>query len=33
LVVVAIGAFIPLTFGGETVGQLETVTEGMPALA
>jgi len=27
-VVVAIGAFIPLTFGRETVGQLETVTEG-----
>jgi MFS family permease len=28
LVVVAIGAFIPLMFGRETVGQLETVTEG-----
>ena len=27
-VVVAIGAFIPLVFGRETVGQLETVTEG-----
>ena len=27
LVVVAIGAFIPLAFGRETVGQLETVTE------
>jgi MFS family permease len=27
-VVVAIGAFIPLAFGRETVGQLETVTEG-----
>jgi MFS transporter, putative metabolite:H+ symporter len=33
LVVVAIGAFIPLLFGRETVGQLETVTEGVPALA
>ncbi len=32
-VVVAIGAFIPLAFGRETVGQLETVTETMPALA
>jgi MFS family permease len=32
-VVVAIGAFIPLVFGRETVGQLETVTEGAPALA
>ena len=31
--VVAIGAFIPLVFGRETVGQLETVTEGIPALA
>jgi MFS family permease len=31
--VVAIGAFIPLAFGRETVGQLETVTEGVPALA
>jgi len=31
--VVAIGAFIPLVFGRETVGQLETVTEGVPALA
>ncbi len=27
LVIVAIGAFIPLAFGRETVGQLETVTE------
>jgi hypothetical protein len=27
LVVVAIGAFIPLLFGRETVGQLEAVTE------
>jgi hypothetical protein len=31
--VVAIGAVIPLAFGRETVGQLETVTEGVPALA
>jgi hypothetical protein len=30
---VAIGAFIPLAFGGETIGQLETVTEGVPAVA
>jgi len=29
-VVVAIGAFIPLTFGRETVGQLETVSELVP---
>jgi MFS family permease len=28
LLVVAIGAFVPLLFGRETVGQLETVTEG-----
>jgi putative MFS transporter len=28
LVVVAVGAFIPRVFGRETVGQLETVTEG-----
>jgi MFS family permease len=33
LVVVTIGAFVPLVFGRETVGQLETVTEGVPALA
>jgi MFS family permease len=32
-VVVAIGAFIPLAFGRETVGQLETVSEAVPALA
>src|SRR5579863_252467 len=32
-IVVAIGAFIPLLFGRETVGQLETVTEGAPACA
>jgi len=31
--VVAVGAFIPILFGKETVGQLETVTEGVPALA
>ncbi len=33
VVVVAIGAFIPLILGKETVGQLETVTEGAPAFA
>jgi hypothetical protein len=33
LVVVAIGAFIPVLFGRETVGQLETVTERGSALA
>ena len=33
LVVVALGAFIPVLFGKETVGQLETVTETAPALA
>jgi hypothetical protein len=33
LVMVTIGAFIPLLFGRETVGQLEAVTEGAPALA
>jgi MFS transporter, putative metabolite transport protein len=32
-VVVAIGASIPVLFGRETVGQLETVTETVPALA
>jgi MFS family permease len=32
-VVVAIGAFIPLAFGKETVGQLETVAETEPAVA
>jgi MFS transporter, putative metabolite:H+ symporter len=30
LIMVTIGAFIPLLFGRETVGQLEAVTEGMP---
>jgi MFS family permease len=33
LVVVAVGALIPVLFGKETVGQLETVTEAAPALA
>src|SRR6266436_131715 len=33
LAVVTIGAFIPLLLGRETVGQLETVTEGSPAPA
>ncbi len=33
LVVVAVGALIPVVFGRETVGQLETVTEAAPALA
>jgi hypothetical protein len=33
LVIVAIGAFVPVLFGRETVGQLETVTETVPALA
>jgi MFS family permease len=33
LTVVAIGAFIPVLFGKETVGQLETVTETVPAVA
>src|SRR5271169_6273506 len=32
-VVVAVGAFIPLVFGRETVGQLETVTEPAPVFA
>jgi MFS transporter, putative metabolite:H+ symporter len=32
-VVVAIGSFIPVLFGKETVGQLEAVTETVPALA
>ena len=32
-VVVAIGAFIPLVFGRETVGQLEVVTENVPGFA
>jgi MFS family permease len=32
-IVVAIGAFIPLLFGRETVGQLETVTEPVAAYA
>ena len=33
LAVVAFGAFIPVLFGKETVGQLETVTETVPAVA
>jgi MFS family permease len=33
VVIVSLGAFVPLLFGRETVGQLETVTEGVPALA
>jgi putative MFS transporter len=33
LAVVALGAFIPVLFGKETVGQLETVSETVPALA
>jgi MFS family permease len=33
LVVAATGAFIPVVFGRETVGQLETVTERVPELA
>ena len=33
LAVVSIGAFVPLIFGRETVGQLETVTETAPVLA
>jgi MFS family permease len=32
-VVVAIGAFIPIAFGRETIGQLEVVTEGVPEFA
>jgi MFS transporter, putative metabolite:H+ symporter len=32
IVMITIGAFIPLLFGKETVGQLETVTEAVPAL-
>jgi MFS family permease len=31
--VVAIGAFLPVLFGKETVGQLETVSETVPAVA
>jgi hypothetical protein len=30
---VAVGAFVPVVFGRETVGQLETVTEEAPVLA
>jgi hypothetical protein len=31
--VASIGAFVPVLFGKETVGQLETVSEGVPGLA
>ncbi len=33
LVIVALGAFVPVVFGKETVGQLEAVAEEVPALA
>jgi MFS family permease len=33
VVVAAIGAFVPVLFGKETIGQLETVTEGVAELA
>jgi MFS family permease len=33
VVIASIGAFVPVLFGKETVGQLETVTEGIPELA
>ena len=33
VIVVAAGAFIPVLFGRETVGQLEMVTETVPGLA
>lgn len=33
LVVASIGAFVPVVFGRETVGQLEVVTESVPELA
>ena len=33
VVIVSLGAFIPLLFGKETVGQLEAVTELVPELA
>jgi hypothetical protein len=32
-VVASIGAFVPVLFGKETAGQLETVSEGLPKLA
>jgi hypothetical protein len=32
-VVASIGAFVPVLFGTETVGQLKTVSEGVPELA
>jgi hypothetical protein len=33
LLVVSMGAFIPVLFGGETVGQLEAFTEAVPVAA
>ncbi len=33
VVVVAVGACIPMVFGRETVGNLETFTEALPELA
>jgi MFS family permease len=33
VVVVAVGALIPVLYGRETIGQLEIVTEGVPQLA
>jgi MFS family permease len=33
VVMASVGAFVPVLFGKETVGQLETVTEGIPELA
>ncbi len=33
VIIVSLGAFIPLLFGKETVGQLEAVTEFVPELA
>jgi len=32
-IIASIGAFVPILFGRETIGQLETVTEGAPKLA
>ena len=32
IVVAALGAFVPVLFGKETVGQLETVSERVPGL-
>jgi hypothetical protein len=33
VVIASIGAFVPVLFGKETVGQLETVSEAVPELA